>query len=227
MSDEFSTVYPYSCEEARSRDQIFLWRESHRENIACKNAIEEAIRRDFDGMHLKAECARSVIDQYGFKRVQRVLAKSAYIPPDKNSLTDHNLEYVAESHPAVLDGFINQYRRAYQELGLFGPGQCEPGSEKLSYEGRVLVLSPDILKESCWSRQDQLWLATGGFGCAPNSSGRAVFATCLNDGEKARWNRADFTGVLRERLLPDWAREKFSELQEQQPSEGMGGMKME
>jgi hypothetical protein len=247
MSDEFPIVYPYSCEEARSRNQISLWRESHRENIACKNAIEEAIRRDFDGMHLKAECAQSVIDQYGFKRVQRVLAntvqqkswdgrfshenkawaKSVYIPPDKNSLNDHNLEYVAESHPAVLDGFINQYRRAYQALELFGPGQCEPDSEKLSYEGRVLVLSPDILKESCWSQQDQLWLATGGFGCAPNSSGRAVFATCLNDGEKARWNRADFTGVLQEQLLPDWAREKFSELQDQQPSEGMGGMKME
>ncbi|WP_411677098.1 DUF3849 domain-containing protein [Caproicibacter sp.] len=119
-----------------------------------------------------------------------------YIPSDKNSLNDHNLEYVVESHPAVLDGFINQYRRAYQELGLFGPGQCEPDSDKLSYEGRVLVLSPDILKESCWSQQDQLWLATGGFGCAPNSSGRAVSATCLNDGEKTRWNRADFTGVL-------------------------------
>ena len=76
MSDEFPIIYPYSCEEARSRNQIFLWRESHRENIACKNAIEEAIRRDFDGMHLKAECAQSVIEQHGFKRVQRVLANT-------------------------------------------------------------------------------------------------------------------------------------------------------
>lgn len=66
MSDEFPNVYPYSCEEARSQNQLSLWRESHRENIACKNAIEEAIRRNFDGMHLKSDCAQSVINQYGF-----------------------------------------------------------------------------------------------------------------------------------------------------------------
>ncbi|BAL01482.1 hypothetical protein OBV_42830 [Oscillibacter valericigenes Sjm18-20] len=146
MSDEFPNVYPYSCEEARSQNQLSLWRESHRENIACKNAIEEAIRRNFDGMHLESDCAQNVINQYGFNRVQWVLAntvqqkdwdgrfsrdnkawaKSVFIPPDKNRLTDHNLEYVVESHPAVLDGFVNQYRRAYQAQELSGPAQCEP-----------------------------------------------------------------------------------------------------
>ena len=39
-------------------------------------------------------------------------------------------------------------------------------------------------------------LAEGGFGCDPKSSGRAIFAVCLSDGEKTRWNREDFTGVL-------------------------------
>ena len=28
----------------------------------------------------------------------------------------------------------------------------------------------------------------------------------------ARWNRTDFTGVLKEEFLPDWAREKLQEL---------------
>ena len=50
---------------------------------------------------------------------------------------------------AVLDGVVDQYRTAYQALGLFGPDQCEPNSfEELDYEGKVLVLSPDTLKES-------------------------------------------------------------------------------
>ena len=40
--------------------------------------------------------------------------------------------------------------RAYGKLELFGPEHCEPNSyESLDYEGRVLVLSPDTLKESC------------------------------------------------------------------------------
>ena len=31
---------------------LALWRASHRENIACKEAIEEAVRQHFDGSHL-------------------------------------------------------------------------------------------------------------------------------------------------------------------------------
>ena len=46
-----------------------------------------------------------------------------------------------------------------------------------------------------------------------------------------RWNRADFIGVLDERHLPDWAREKLEELrgpeQEQNNAPAMGGMTLE
>ena len=44
-------------------------------------------------------------------------------------------------------------------------------------EGKVLVMSPFTLKESYWAPENQLWLATGGFGCAPNAAGRAVYVT--------------------------------------------------
>ena len=108
---------------------------------------------------------------------------------------------------------VDQYRAAYQALGLFSPNQCEPDSfEKLDYEGKVLVLSPDTLKESCWKPENQLWYAHDGFGCSPTAIGRSIRCTCLNDEEMARWNRTDFTGVLKEEFLPDWAREKLQEL---------------
>ena len=68
-------------------------------------------------------------------------------------------------------------------------------------------------------------LAEGGFGCSPTASGRAVYATCLGDGEQTRWNREDFTGVLDGQYLPGWAQEKLDELQTQKPSDPvMGGM---
>ena len=96
------------------------------------------------------------------------------------------------------------------------------------FTGKVLVLSPDTLKESCWSQADQLWYAHDGFGCRPHSSGRAVFATCLSDGETARWNREDFIGVLDEKHLPDWAREKLMELTAPRQEEPAAGeMKLE
>ncbi|MDE7262168.1 MAG: hypothetical protein K2N78_08960, partial [Oscillospiraceae bacterium] len=80
----------------------------------------------------------------------------------------------------------------------------------------------------CWSPRDQLWLAEGGFGCSPTASGRAVYATCLGDGEQTRWNREDFTGVLDKQYLPGWAQEKLDQLhspqQEQSTGPAMGGM---
>lgn len=36
--------YPYSAAEARKRNELSLWRESYKANIACRNAIEEAIQ---------------------------------------------------------------------------------------------------------------------------------------------------------------------------------------
>ena len=57
--------YPYSAAEARKRNELSLWRESHKANIACRNAIEEAIRQNFDGMHLDKNCITPVLEEYG------------------------------------------------------------------------------------------------------------------------------------------------------------------
>ena len=113
-----------------------------------------------------------------------------------------------------MDGFVSEYRKAVLALELFGEEHCVPDScAKLDYEGKVLVLSPDTLRESCWSQENQLWLALDGFGCSPTARGRSIRCVCLGDGEETRWNRAEFTGVLKEEHLPDWAREKLKRLQ--------------
>ena len=128
----------------------------------------------------------------------------------------------------MLDGFVSLYRKAVQALNLFGAEHCVGDRAEQDFTGKVLVLSPDTLKESCWSQADQLWYARSGFGCEPHSSGRAVFATCLSDGETARWNREDFIGVLDEKCLPDWAREKLVELTAPRQEEpATGEMKLE
>lgn len=235
MDDTY--LYPYSAREAADRNELALWRSSHQANIACKEAIEASIRRNFDGKHLSDDCAASVVAEYGYKRTAFVLAntlqemahedgpsrvnqnwaKSIFVPPD----AEHNREFAVESPPAVLGDFVDMYRRAYQALGLFGPAQCEPNSwSELDYEGKVLVLSPATLKESCWKPEDQLWLAHDGFGCSPHAIGRSIRCTCLGDGEMTRWNRADFVGILKEEYLPDWAMEKLTELQGQKQSDG-------
>lgn len=230
MSEIVPGDHPYlylsSLAEAKQNNELDRWRESHKHNMACKDAIEAAIRKDFDGMTLSNNCAHNIIVEYGFKRTGWVLANtiqkkkhdgrfsirnkewaaSNYIP-----LCNRNSECVVESHPAVLDGFVDQFQKALAELQLFDRSHCDSmiGRE---LDKQILVLSPTTLKESCWSPQNQLWLAGGGFGCHPNASGRAVYATCLGDGEHTRWNRSDFIGILRNEHLPEWAKESLETL---------------
>ena len=236
--------YPYSAAEARKRNELSLWRESHKTNIACRNTIEDTIRLNFDGMNLQTDCLKAVLDEYGYKRTAWVLANTLhelewdgrfsyankhwaekiYIPTDLN----HNSDFVVRSHPAVLDGFVTFYRKAVQALNLFGAEHCVGDRAEQDFTGKVLVLSPEALQEQYWGQDYQLLYARSGFGCAPHSSGRAVFATCLSDGETARWNREDFIGVLHDKFLPEWAKPKLAELnaQEQTNAPTMGGMNM-
>ena len=151
-------------------------------------------------------------------------AEKIYIPTDLN----HNSDFVVRSHPAVLDGFVSFYRKAVQALNLFGAEHCVGDRAEQDYTGKVLVLSPDTLKESCWSQENQLWYAHDGFGCSPHAIGRSVRCTCLSDGEMTRWNRSEFIGVLDDKFLPEWAKPKLAELQAQEQTDAptMGSMNM-
>lgn len=240
MTKDHEYLYPYSAQEAKKRNQLSMWRESYHVNVACRNAIEETIRQNFDGMHLKKDCLEPVLAEYGYKRTEWVLATTLqelswdgrfsrankqwaarrYIPQDER----HNAEITVRSHPAILDGFVDLYREAYQKLGLFGPEHCVGDRAEQDYIGKVLVLSPDTLKESCWSQENQLWYAHDGFGCSPHAIGRSVRCTCLSDGEMTRWNRDEFVGVLDEKFLPDWAKENLSQLET--PSRDMDRMSL-
>ena len=75
MKDD-TYLYTNGLDTARREGDIALWRASHQANIACKKAIEESIRQGFDGMHLKADCAKEVVEEFGFKRVNWVLANT-------------------------------------------------------------------------------------------------------------------------------------------------------
>lgn len=227
-STDFPDLYPYSAEEARRRDELDQWRQSHRMNIACVEFIEDSILSGFDGMHLDTACVKSVIAAYGYRRTGFVLAntlqelsydgrfnpsnkawgKQTFVPPDKR----HNYEFIVSSHPAVLDGFINEFREAYAELGLFEVKHCEADTDELDYEGKVLVMNPDVFREAYWEPKYQLWYAHDGFGCAPHAIGRSIRCTCLGDGEHTRWNRDDFIGPIKEEFLPDWAKEQAEQL---------------
>ena len=106
-----------------------------------------------------------------FRPDNRAWAESHYIPEDEM----HNYCFAARSHSAILDGFISHYRKLVMNLGMFDQKQCEPDSSELDYTGKVLVLSPNTLKEEYWSPENQLWRKAA-LGAARLRAGAPFFA---------------------------------------------------
>ncbi|RKJ18713.1 DUF3849 domain-containing protein [bacterium D16-50] len=94
--------------------------------VSCKDAIDRAIAENFDGYRLPKGTAEGVIKEYGIERVSYVLANTIMHRRQEERISPENKEWamsiepyamyesrdiVAASHPAVLNGFINQTRR--------------------------------------------------------------------------------------------------------------------
>ena len=125
-------LYGGTLEYAKANDEKNLYRQSLQANIECKHEIEQAIRNNFDGMHLNKGFENKLIEQFGMARVKYVLANTVqendwdgrYSPETKEwaktvtvtEKSDHRSQFVIGTHPAVLDGFINRVRKAENQI---------------------------------------------------------------------------------------------------------------
>ena len=89
---------------------------------------------------------------------------------------------------------------------------CEPTGDKVLV-GKVMVVSPNVLRPEYQSCEHQLFYVESGNGTVPNSLGRGCFGKELYSGEKVRWNRTDFLGEIKAEYLPEWAKERVAEIQ--------------
>ena len=120
-------LYGGTFEYAKANGEENLYRQSLQANIECKHEIEQAIRNNFDGMHLNKGFENALIEKFGLERMRYVLANTVqendwdgrYSPETKEwakSVTvteksDHRSQFAIGTHPAVLDGFINRVRK--------------------------------------------------------------------------------------------------------------------
>ncbi|OLA09757.1 MAG: hypothetical protein BHV90_01515 [Clostridiales bacterium 42_27] len=123
-------VYPHSAAYAREHRELEQYRVSNNANLQCKESIEAAVREHFDGMYLSHDAAKGVIETYGMERVALVLANTVQLQDWDGRYSRRNKEwaktipndnpetvrcgYVLNSHPAVLDGFIDLVREEQQ-----------------------------------------------------------------------------------------------------------------
>ncbi len=130
-------VYHHSSAYARENGELEQFRNSHWTNIACKNDIEDAIARHYNGRYLDKEAVTEVLKRYGAERLSLVLAATVQVKawdgrfssankdwafsielPDTHTERnfDRRYEYAVTSHPAVLDGFIMLARREIKAM---------------------------------------------------------------------------------------------------------------
>ena len=81
--------------------------DSRKLNLDCKKAIEEAIRENFDGLHLKQYAAKEVVERFGEERMNFVMA---------NTIRELSM----------MEDFQTEQRLggAYRS-----PGKCQPGQK--------------------------------------------------------------------------------------------------
>ena len=154
-------VYPYSAEVAEREGDLDWYRQSTKLNVACKEAIENAISRHYRNNTLDSVAVQNVVAQFGWPRTAFVLAntvrnkdwdarishdnkdwaKRIPIYPDVNTFgEDKRLRYVVDSHAGLTDLFITALRREYQQQ----KDQPEKPSVREKLQATVKTTSPKI-----------------------------------------------------------------------------------
>ena len=127
-------VYPYPASYAQEHGELEQYRASNRANIACKEAIEAAIREHYHDNQLDSQAAAQVVKAFGLDRTMYILAITVQqkdwdarfspgnkawaktIPIQKNPDawgTDRNCQFVVNSHSGLTDLFLSTVRQEY------------------------------------------------------------------------------------------------------------------
>ena len=89
---------------------------------------------------------------------------------------------------------------------------CIPGSTGASYSNQLVVIRPECMIASARTADEQLFFATGGFGCNPEARGQAVYCKNLFSGKTVRWERHDVAGIILPERIPAWAHQRLQEM---------------
>ena len=179
-------VYYEPFSYAKENDEVDLYRTSYRLNSECKQAIHEAIADNYDGMYLGDDAVDQVVRQYGMERVGYILANTLHHKSyddrfshsnkewaEQVSTPEHDadrmtfrIDWVVDSHPAILDGFVKMFRK---ELEAQKKLEQEQPFVKQFYVVENLQAAPSIIE-----RFDNLDDAMSHYQALPNHYMKAL-----------------------------------------------------
>ena len=167
----YPAFYGHTLSYAAGHGEADKYLESRKLDRECKGAIEETIRQNFDGMHLKHDIVKPLAEQYGSERMAFILANTlqqeswdgrfsrdnkawaSEIPISEDIVhgMDMNRELIVSSHPAVLDGFIDMFRSEVLEQKK----ELSTGQEKVTSGHDVQKLEAEQSETQSETEQTQ------------------------------------------------------------------------
>lgn len=107
-------LYLRSASYAHEHDEMDAYRASRKANIACREAIEEAIQENYRDNRLDLSCVKPIMDRFGVDRVEYVLANTVQYKDWDERFSQSNREW-AKTIPVVTDGndFVGDRRTAF------------------------------------------------------------------------------------------------------------------
>ena len=120
-------LYLHDADYARQNGELEQYRASFQANVACRDAIDAAIREHYHDSRLESEAVSQVVEQFGMDRTLHVLAATArhkdwdqrishenkvwaFSMPDPDP-SDRSVYYVVhQSHPGLVSNFMKQAR---------------------------------------------------------------------------------------------------------------------
>ena len=125
-------IYYNSTEYAREHGELEQYRNTSKECQTCCRDIETIISARFDGMHLAHEAITEALTIHGAELVGLVLSSTVIDKEWDGRFSRSNKEWahtvrqldrnpgsflptIINTHPAILNGFIDMYRREIQK----------------------------------------------------------------------------------------------------------------
>lgn len=152
-ADPGKLVYPYSFEVANEYMETSLYHEGCERNTECAQAIDRAINAScYKTYHYNLElAAMSVVQEYGFPRVNSVLAHNLQRHEQDGRYSRDNKDWAGcftladkafdsaylKAHPILVEDFTKYTRKLYEDTGAERfeiPGAPEAGHVVQDYE---------------------------------------------------------------------------------------------
>lgn len=135
VNENMKPLYPYSVGYARDHGELDLWRENSDLNIACAQAIDQAVKDSNYELYRYdlATAAKSVIAEYGTERVTFVLVSILQRNEHDARYSNDNRKWAKSfdvpkdwspgiaTHPTVMNGFVEEARATIVELEQHNP----------------------------------------------------------------------------------------------------------